>query len=278
MTAPARELWQRLETLHAVTYFAPESVHAARDAGLRGFWMGYFGVRAAPMGAVSAGIVTATFANFAPAMVERAIPDAWSFARPATLVDVRARSAATALRRLVTDIEPIAIAVNPLLGRILEDGDISGRPLFAANVGLDTSDDPVERLWHLATCVREHRGDGHLHVLSLADVDGCESHVLHAADHATPIETLRDNRGWTVEEWLAATERLAAHGLMAGSVLTEAGRALRRRIESETDRLALGNTADDDLIDALTPAADAVASSGVIPFPNPMGLPSLSTE
>ena len=59
----ARELWQRIETLHAVTYFAPESISAAKSAGLRGFWMGYFGFRAAPLGTVGAGVVESAFAQ-----------------------------------------------------------------------------------------------------------------------------------------------------------------------------------------------------------------------
>ena len=52
-----------------------------RDVGLRGFWMGYpFVGRAAPLGAVGPAVVTATFFNFHPEMVRRAIPDAWLFA------------------------------------------------------------------------------------------------------------------------------------------------------------------------------------------------------
>jgi cyanate permease len=74
----AREFWKRIESIHAVTYFAPESTEAARAAGLRGFWMGYFGFRAAPLGPVSAGVVEAAFANFETAMIQRSIPDAWA--------------------------------------------------------------------------------------------------------------------------------------------------------------------------------------------------------
>ena len=48
---------------------------ALADAGTKGFWMGYFGHRAAPMGAVSPGVVEATFFNFAPSRVQRAVPD-----------------------------------------------------------------------------------------------------------------------------------------------------------------------------------------------------------
>ena len=55
-THPARRLHHRLETIHAVTYFAGESRQAATDIGLKGFWMGYFGFRAAPLGPVGAGV------------------------------------------------------------------------------------------------------------------------------------------------------------------------------------------------------------------------------
>ncbi len=49
----ARALWRHFEAIHAVTYFAEESRSAAAEAGLKGFWMGYFGFRAAPMGPVA---------------------------------------------------------------------------------------------------------------------------------------------------------------------------------------------------------------------------------
>ena len=45
MSANARLLWTVAEPLHALTYFAPESQQAFEDAGLRGFWRGYFAGR-----------------------------------------------------------------------------------------------------------------------------------------------------------------------------------------------------------------------------------------
>ncbi len=50
-THPARRIWRYLETLHAVSYFAPECTAAMKDLGLKGFWMGYFAGRGAPFGA-----------------------------------------------------------------------------------------------------------------------------------------------------------------------------------------------------------------------------------
>ena len=57
----ARSIWQTLEPIHAVTYFSSESSDAYEAAGMKGFWMGYFGGRAAPMGEVGPAPVEATF-------------------------------------------------------------------------------------------------------------------------------------------------------------------------------------------------------------------------
>ena len=78
----ARRMWLVGEPLHAVTYFAAESFAAWEAAGLHGFWRGYFATRAAPFGAVGPEVVTASFFNFAPSMVERALPSVWTMATP----------------------------------------------------------------------------------------------------------------------------------------------------------------------------------------------------
>lgn len=275
----SRSLWLRLETIHAVTYFSAESIAAATATGLKGFWMGYFGFRASPMGAVSAATVEATFANFAPAMVQRAIPDAWTYADPGELVQARVDAAAAALRRMTTDLETRASEANVLLERVVAAAKSPGRPMFAANAALPLPADPVKRLWQLATNLREHRGDSHVHALAVADVDGCESHLLHAAEYGTPHEVLRDNRGWGDEEWSRATERLVARGLLDQRRLTERGRTLRSTLEAETDRQAARpiDTALDVeeqkvLLAVLSRPATEIAESGVVPYPNPMGL------
>lgn len=97
-------MWTRVEAIHAVTYFASESREAAKACGLKGFWTGYFGFRAAPLAAVGTGVVEAAFYNFVPEMVRRSIPDAWSFARPEELVVARRRAAAAALRAVAGEL------------------------------------------------------------------------------------------------------------------------------------------------------------------------------
>jgi len=241
--------------------------------------MGYFGFRAAPFGAVGSAVVEATFANFAPRMVARSVPDVWSFATPEELLVARRSAAADELRAVVPEIESVAADTIDRVGAVISAASSIGRPLFAANSALDPVDDPVEQLWQHATSLREHRGDGHVATLLSTGVDGCEAHLLHAAEHRTPHEVLQPNRGWTDDEWAAANERLTERGLLADGELAEAGRELRRDIEAETDRLAAGpfdRTLDDEdqtaLLVELTAPAQAVAASGIIPFPNPMGL------
>lgn len=277
----ARQVWQAMEPLHAVTYFAPESLDANRAVGLRGFWMGYFAARAAPLGAVAAGVVEAAFYNFHPAKVRRAIPDAWTFAPPEAVVRARGEAATAALRRVAPSAAGAAAELAGLLAPVVAAADGAGRPLFAANRDLATPDDPVGALWQATTALREHRGDGHVALLAAEGLDGCEVHVLFAAAEGVPPATLRDNRGWTEDDWRAAAGRLAARGLLdtAGHPTAE-GRALRAHVESRTDALAarpygaLAPGGAERLVTLLGPLTDEVLASGTIPFPNPMGLPA----
>jgi Helix-turn-helix family len=276
----ARRLWQCLEHLHAVTYFDERCRQAVRSLGLRGFWMGYFGSRAAPLGPVGPGVVEALFSNFAPAMVKRSIPDAWSYAAPSSIVEIRGRAAAAALRNLVPGIEEIAPEANARLATCVDEAPASARPLFCANRDVEASDDAVARLWQLATALREHRGDAHVAVLAASGLTGCGPHLLLAAERGYPPRVLQDNRGWSNEEWDSAREALVERGLIGHEgALSHAGQSLRDEIEATTDRLAataydpLGEAGTEHLIDQLHGPAAAIATSGVLPYPNPIGLP-----
>lgn len=264
----ARRLWSVMEPYHAVVYFAPEVAGAMKDVGLKGYWMGYFAGRAAPMGAVTPGVITATFYNFAPRMVHRAVPDAWGFADPAAVMEARTAALDAALRRLLGDLLgglEIADAAD-LARRAAEGAAPEGRAIFAAHATLPWPDDPHLALWHAATLIREHRGDGHVAALVDAGLDGCQAHV----STGSPREVVQPNRGWTDEEWEAAEAGLQARGWTAAD---------RARVEEQTDRLALGpvealgEEGCARLLTAMAPIAGRVVANGGVPFPNPMGLP-----
>lgn len=279
----ARQLWVRLETIHAVTYFGEETRAVTEALGIGGFWSGYFGLRAAPLGPATAGAVEATFANFAPSFVARWVPAVWSVASPEDLLEARSAAAAATLRRIAPEVDALAPEVLELLAAGVDRCGSIARPLFAANRDLPLPADPVEALWLRCTQLREHRGDGHVAALAGAGVDGLEAHVLISLEHGTDPEDLQRTRGWTPEDWAAAVDRVRARGLVDdhGS-LTDAGRVLRASVEALTDRLAAapwaatGPSTMAKLIAALTPAATAIATSGVIRYPNPMGLPPVT--
>ena len=240
--------------------------------------MGYFAARSAPFGVVATEVVTAAFYNFAPERVAKALPAAWDVASPSDVLRLRRDSAVAALRRYgVTDTE--AAAAAELAEKAARSAPLDGRPLFAANVALDWPDDPVARLWHAVTLLREQRGDGHVAVLTAFGISGRESNVLHAAAGRVPVEMIMRSRDYDEEQWRHYGERLARRGLLDGDgALTDAGRNLKQRIEDATDQLALSalEALDDDeverLFQALTPITRKVVAAGDVPAATPMGL------
>jgi hypothetical protein len=272
----ARRLWTLFEPIHAMTYFAAEALAAFTGAGLRGFWRGYFAGRAAPLGRVDAPPVTAVFFTFAAPMVSRALPAVWDLISPEDALAVRQAGAVAALRRAIGgDREAEVAGAAGLLATAIAGLDCSGRALASANAALDGPDEPFARLWHVATVLREHRGDGHFASLVAAGIDGCESNVLRAGIDL-PRATIQPLRGWTDEEWDAAEARLAARGLIdTGGTATQRGKAAYRQVEHATDAAAARPWADlslaGELGRALLPLARACARD--IPFANPIGVP-----
>ena len=277
----ARRFWAAIEPIHAVVYFAAEPAEAARQAGLRGFWMGYFASRVAPLGAVPPTAVCAMAYGFAPAMVARAIPDAWKFADPAAVLDARLTSAAVALRNHVD--QPAASGLTELcdlLWRAIDGCRFDGRPLAAAWAAVARPADPVAATWLAATILREHRGDGHVLAAVCAGLGGLDATLTHVATGVISRELMQPTRGWSNEDWQQSQRRLQARGLLdRDGRLTKTGGALRREIEDLTDRLAaapverLGETGVNRAIGLALPISRQLADSGVFPVPNPIGAP-----
>jgi hypothetical protein len=279
----ARRLWRVGEPVHALIYFHPASANAWAAAGLRGFWRGYFATRAAPLGPVGPGAVTATFYNFHPAMVAKALPEVWATTSPEEAVDARLAGAEAALRAVLgADADDEAIAATAATLRAAVDGlSVVGRALFAANAALPWPEPPLLSLWHGLTLLREHRGDGHNAALLAAGIDGCAAHVLAAGVGGAPRDVTQPARGWGDDDWGVAAAGLGARGLVDDDGLaTDAGRALHAEVERRTDELATAPWVDldDSTLESVTTTlawlAGRVAGAGVIRFPNPMGLPA----
>lgn len=275
----ARRFFDRFEPVHAVTYFAPEARAALDGLGYRGFWMGYFAARSAPLGMVPPEVVTAIFYNFSPARVAKALPAAWQIAQPHAALRARQDSATAALRRYGLGNDEKVRTAAELAGTAARLAPLDGRPLFAANRALPWPDEPLAALWHAATLLREHRGDAHVAVLSAAGVSGRESNVLHAAAGRVSRDYIARTRDYDDQTWLDHEHQLAERGLLdAAGSLTPVGHELKDEIESATDALALSALAglsDDEvetLFQALTPITRAVIAGGDVPAFTPMSL------
>ncbi|WP_338891815.1 SCO6745 family protein [Rhodococcus sovatensis] len=265
-----------LELLHSLTYFIPETQEALGEVGLQGRAC-YFAGRAAPMGAVGAGVVTATFYNFNRELIEPLVPAAWSVVSPAKILDIRYRTLDEAYTRLLG----AEVLRSPEMSEAAELASIAargipgndGRPLYAAYADLEWPTTPHLVFWHALTLLREHRGDGHIAALQTAELNGIEALITHTATgKGFEKEFARKRRGWSTEQWNAAASNLTDREILdADGALTEHGVDLRKLVEDITDDLALapwtalGEDGAARLVELASPWRDTVIAQDVFP-------------
>jgi hypothetical protein len=250
MTTPeqallARKTWRTVEPLHGMIYFVPEAAEAYAALGIQGR-DGYFSSRSAPMGAVAAEVVIATFFNFNPDLVHSAIPKAWAVTTPEELVEARFAAVDGACRRLLGD-EVLASKEMARAAEIARHGaedastNVEGRPLAAGHANLAWPEQPHLVLWHAQSILREFRGDAHIALLVTHGLSGIDALITHAAAGDVPAHLLRSSRGWSAAQWDAAVDSMRQRGWVTEGddpKLTEWGAAQRQEIEDQTDLLA----------------------------------------
>ncbi len=269
------KFWRSVEVLHDVVYFAPDSKQRYEALGLKGYWMGYFASRSAPLGTPSPELVTATFHGFAPKMVRRALPDAWSLSSRDDILQARLDLARDTLAP-VTEAEGADTArVAKELAAIVDGFTLAGKPLAAAHASLDKPTDDTGLLWWAASAIREYRGDCHIAVLTAAGLDGTSANTLAVAAGLIGGDQ-RTMRGWTEDEWASGYAQLASRGWVdAEGTITESGRSARQQIEDATDRVCAAGMDKEatgraiTVEDGVRTLARAVLKSGAVSFPNP---------
>ncbi len=272
-----RAFWQAVEAIHDVVYFAPDARERFEALGLMGFWMGYVASRSAALGTPSATTVTALFHGFSPALIGRALPDAWSLASRDDILAARLDLARDALAPALEGAETAKIARE--LRLVTRGLDFAGKPLAAAHLDLPAPEDVVGQIWHAATVIREYRGDCHIAVLTAAGLDGATANALAAVAGLVPVEQ-RERRGWTEDQWSDAVGRLGVRGWVdVSGAITGTGRAARAQIEDTTDRVCAAGFDRESTAraisveDAIVAVARSIGELGVIRYPNPTGVP-----
>src|SRR4051812_34572128 len=243
---PQRAAHKVLEAIHTVVYFVPEAGERYEAAGVKGGMRGYFASRSAALGLVPPEVVIATFYNFSPSLVRKAIPSCWDASSPDAVLAARYDAADAALTRLLgADIKSDEMTEAAELARAAAgaiETDIVGRPLYAGHAALPWPEPAHLQLWHAATLLREHRGDGHIAALVLAGLSGLEAAVSYSSlSVGMPEELLRGTRGYSEEEWAQTKVDLQRAGIFnADNQFTDSGRAQREQIEAQTDAAAAG--------------------------------------
>jgi hypothetical protein len=266
----ARRLRNATEPIAAGVYFAPEAIDGYQALGLD-YFEGYFCSRSACLGEAPWTVVCAAFGAFKPAAVESAINSGWTKTDAASMLAARRDGANAQLERLLGDVaDPKDVERATVLLYELTDGvDPSGRMLYAGLSVQPRPDSTFGDFWHAADLVREHRGDGHI-ASWIPFTDSTEITVLTELAWGIPPRSYVFTRGWSEDEVDAAYERLAARGLIDGDHMTEAGIALRDRIEEATD-LATRSVTErldgraDELFALIEPWSEAIVAGGGYP-------------
>ncbi|HUR76287.1 MAG TPA: hypothetical protein VMZ00_18530 [Sporichthya sp.] len=278
-----RRMWQLLETCHAVAYFDPAARSAAEPLGIEGFWPNYVVLRAAPLGPVGPDLVRAVFYGFHRDRIAATLPAAWELTDPAAVLAARSGGVDAALGRLWGEDaadDPAVKRAADLAWEAAQAADCAGRPLGAANQALPRPDAAHLALWQAATTLREHRGDGHVAALTVRRIHPVTAMLLKVGAGESELDPLRLGRKWATLEWQAGEVHARDNGLIDDDgKLTADGAALHDAIEADTDNAAggpwahLGAGATAELEQLLLPLARRVVADGLLPEPNPIGLP-----
>ena len=273
MTRTARRMFELLEPVCLVTYVADECNEELAALGHRTYWDGYFASRAAPLGRVPAQVVHAAFYNFADGEAARHIPSAWETIAPEASIAARERGSAASLQRILGDElagSPGLVRAADLTTKAAINAPTAGRVMYAGMRTLPVPSDPVARLWHSATMLREHRGDGHVAALLAARIGGTEAHVLSALEMGIyPPESFGRIHHLPKERLAEVMDGLRERGLVdTDGRFTDAGRKTKQGIEALTDELAtppyeaLSPAELDELIAELEPITATLVAAG----------------
>jgi hypothetical protein len=237
----ARRMFELVEPIGALPYSTHEPNEAMFALGFTNYWDTYFAGRAAPLGRTTAEVVDALFYNFAPGEVARHIPKVWRTTTPEAAIAARRLGCGNALRRILGDRvdSPAFARAGDLLLKAATSAPPDGRPMYAALSALPVPDDAVGRLFHAASLLREHRGDGHIVALRVEGVGGLEAHVLLALEMGMAAEKFGRIHHLPAAQLAALLDGMRRRNLIGDDGwLSASGRVVKQRVEALTDDLA----------------------------------------
>jgi helix-turn-helix protein len=248
LSQKARRLAAALEPFAGQVYFSPEahaeyvklgfqpSPAAIGDPGVAmPDGPAYFTSRGSVMGQVPGELIASAFAVFNPAAVVPSVTFGWTLTDAETICAARDRGAVAQLERILGEKPDGIDDVGNWFEKACAPLRPEGRPLFAGLLSQRIPESPVGRAWRFADMLREYRGDAHTASWISEGIDATEICLLTDLYWNLPMRSYSRSRAWSDEQFDAAADRLRSRGLLDGDSYSDAGRALREQIETNTD-------------------------------------------
>ncbi len=219
-------------------YWDPDAINAYTKLGIPDGFGYYVTSRAGLLGKAGSDSVSAAYYSIHPEFVNASYKLLNEHAGVEEAIQVRDAAVSNGLKKYAPDICEELASMNEVLWDAAKSLPISGRVLYAAQLGHRRLDDPLTDAWLAVNCIREWRGDTHWAMLIADGITGVQAGILDGARRSYEEDWLPRSRGADDEAILTAYRDLAERGLANEETVTESGIAYRQLLEDRLDNLA----------------------------------------
>ena len=219
-------------------YWDPDAINAYTKLGIPDGFGYYVTSRAGLLGKAGSDSVSAAYYSIHPEFVNASYKLLNEHAGVEEAIQVRDAAVSNGLKKYAPDICEELASMNEVLWDAAKSLPISGRVLYAAQLGHRRLDDPLTDAWLAVNCIREWRGDTHWAMLTADGITGVQAGILDGARRSYEEDWLPRSRGADDEAISTAYRDLAERGLADEETITESGIAYRQLLEDRLDNLA----------------------------------------
>ena len=219
-------------------YWDPDAINAYTKLGIPDGFGYYVTSRAGLLGKAGSDSVSAAYYSIHPEFVNASYKLLNEHAGVEEAIQVRDAAVSNGLKKYAPDICEELASMNEVLWDAAKSLPISGRVLYAAQLGHRRLDDPLTDAWLAVNCIREWRGDTHWAMLTADGITGVQAGILDGARRSYEEDWLPRSRGADDEAISTAYRDLAERGLANEETVTESGIAYRQLLEDRLDNLA----------------------------------------
>ena len=219
-------------------YWDPDAINAYTKLGIPDGFGYYVTSRAGLLGKAGSDSVSAAYYSIHPEFVNASYKLLNEHADVMDAIQVRDAAVSNGLKKYAPDICEELASMNEVLWDAAKSLPISGRVLYAAQLGHRRLDDPLTDAWLAVNCIREWRGDTHWAMLTADGITGVQAGILDGARRSYEEDWLPRSRGADDEAISTAYRDLEERGLANEETVTESGIAYRQLLEDRLDNLA----------------------------------------